>query len=760
MTGRVLRRLARRSLPRTAGSLRLPSLEAPVEVVRDRFGIPHLYARSRRDLACAQGYVHAQDRLFQMETTRRFAFGRLSELAGARTLELDRLARRLRLRWAAERDAAACDPEASKLVDAYCEGVNAFIADGPLPLELRLIRLRPEPWSAVDVQAPAQMFALALCGNWEAEVARSRLRVRLGDERARRLEPEYPADHPVVVPDELLVAAAGTSRALGGRSGVGASNCFAVDGTHTASGKPILVNDPHLFLGIPGIWHAQHLVWDEGECAGFTVPGAPVVVLGRNRRVAWGMTTAMLDTQDLYVERFHPTDARRYEVDGEWVDAELVRETIRVRRRREPVVEEVMVTRHGPIVVPPEPGGREALALRWSHHEPGETTRSLLDLMTAGSVAEADRALDRFAGPPHNLVLADAEGGIAYRLAGGPVPIRSTGDGSVPCAGWESEHEWQGWVPQAELPRLRDPESGLIVSANNRIVGDAYPYDLPGEYLSGYRAGRLETLIGERGMLTPAACARILLDRLSLPGLELAAAVGTFEADDPVEAQALDLLAEWDGELAPESAGGAVYAALMRALEEEAFADFATDPFVPTEGESLPGGLYERARPLVLRCLAERDDMFLGNGRTWDDVLRTAVAKAVRELGPDPASWARGRYHRFRLAHAFDSIPVLRRIFSRGPFGVGGDADTVRVMARVAGVAEGAMIGASMRAVYDLSDPDANLIALVPGQSGHPASRHYDDLLGGWLAGEYIPLATDRARVEELAETRLLLAPE
>jgi penicillin G amidase len=759
VTGRVLRRLARRSLPRTAGRLRLPSLEAPVEVVRDRFGIPHVFARSRRDLVRAQGYVHAQDRLFQMETTRRFAFGRLSELAGARTLELDRLARRLRLRWAAERDAAACDPEAAELVAAYCEGVNAFIAEGRLPLELRLLRLRPEPWTPVDVQAPAQMFALALCGNWEGELARARLRVRLGEERVRRLDPEYPPDHPLVVPDELAAAAADASRTLRGRSGVGASNCFAVAGARTASGKPILTNDPHLFLGIPGIWHVQHLVWDEGECAGFTVPGAPVVILGRNRRVAWGMTTAMLDTQDLYVERLHPTDARRYEADGEWAEAEIVREEIRVRRGA-PVVEEVVVTRHGPIVVPPEPGGREALALRWSHHEPGETTRSLLDLMTAGSVEEADRALDRFAGPPHNLVLADADGTIAYRLAGGPIPIRSAGDGGVPSPGWASEHEWEGWIPQPELPRLRDPESGLIVSANNRIVGDAYPHDLPGEYLSGYRAGRLETLIEERDELTPAACARILLDRLSLPGLELAAAVRGLGADDPLERRALELLAEWDGELAPESPGGAVYGALMRALEEEAYADLAADPLVPTEGESLPGGLYERARPTVLRRLAERDGAFLGDGRTWDDVVRAALATAVRELGPDPATWRRGRYHRFRLAHAFDAIPVLRRIFSRGPFAVGGDADTVRVMARVAGVAEGAMIGASMRAVYDLGDPDGTLIALVPGQSGHPASRHYDDLLGGWLAGEYVPLATDRARVEELAEARLLLAPE
>jgi penicillin amidase len=309
------------------------------------------------------------------------------------------------------------------------------------------------------------------------------------------------------------------------------------------------------------------------------------------------------------------------------------------------------------------------------------------------------------------------------------------------------------------LPHLYDPPSGIIVTANNRIVGDGYGDDLAGEYLTGYRAQRIEALLDDLAAVTADDCRRMQLDRLSLPGLELAATARRFSSDDALEREALALLGAWDGDLGPDSAGGAVYASLMRKLEEEAYAEAAEDALVPTEGESLPGGLFERGRPHLLRMLAARDDSFFADGRTWDGVFRRALAGAVRELGPDPSLWRRGRAHRLRLPHAFDGIRVLRRIFSRGPYAVGGDIDTVLLMSPAAGAGEGSMIGPAMRAVFDLGDPDGNMISLVPGQSGHPASPHYDDLLPRWLVGELVPLALERERLEELAESRLLLVP-
>jgi penicillin amidase len=455
----------------------------------------------------------------------------------------------------------------------------------------------------------------------------------------------------------------------------------------------------------------------------------------------------MVDTQDLFVERLD--EQGRYLADGEWLEPEVVREEIRVRRRREPVVEDVRVTRHGPVVVPSGSGGREALALRWSHHEPGETLRSLLDLMDAGSVADADRALDRFAGPPHSFVLADADGAIGYRLAGGPIPRRTAGDGSDPMPGWDGAGAWDGYLAPAELPRLRDPASGLLVSANNRIGGRV---DIPGEYLSGYRAARLEARIRARDELTAAACAEILLDTVSLPGQELVGLLARPESEEPLEARALAELRAWDGDLGVESRGGAVYGALLAALEHACYAD-AADPDVPVS-------IVERSRPALLRALAERDDGFLPDGRAWDEAVPAALAEAVRALGPDPETWRRGAYHRLELRHALDGVRGLRQLLSRGPFPVGGDADTIRVFARAKAAGPNAMIGPSMRAVYDLADPDGTLIAICPGQSGHPASPHYDDLLPGWLAGEYVPFATARDQVEKLAESRLVLGPE
>lgn len=718
----MLRALARRSLPRTDGALRLPGLEAPVEVIRDVHGIPHLYARGRRDLARAMGFVHAQDRLAQMEGIRRFAFGRLAELAGPRALDLDRGARRLRLRWAAEQDEAACDPETSAIAAAYCEGVNAFLATGPRPFELRLARMRPEPWTPVDVHAPGQVFAASLSGNWEVEVARSLLPAEV-----LAALPGYPASHPVQPP---AVTASGLR---------GGSNAVAVSGERTASGRPLLANDPHLLLGLPSIWHAMHVTWDGGECAGFTVPGAPVVILGRTRGLAWGMTTSMVDTQDLFVERMEPGDPPRYEADGAWRDAEVIREEIRVRAG-DAVVEEVVVTRHGPLVAPPVEG--RGLALAWTHHRPGETLRSLLDLMQAQSVDDAERALDRFAGPPHSFVLADAAGDIGYRLVGGPVPRRARGDGSVPLPGWDAANDWRGVLEPAELPRARNPDEGMVVSANNRIAG------LPGEYLSGYRARRLTELVGGREGLAPDDLADAMLDRRSLPGLELAAAVRELEGGTPLEQRALDLLGAWDGDLGPESHGGAVYGALMPALEREAWAGM-----VP-EGDP-PPGFFERWRPALIESLRVRDDGALAGGETWTAVFGRALAAAVAVLGPDPARWQRGRLHRLRIPHALDRR-ALRRFVSRGPFPMGGDVDTVNLLTEVGA----GMIGASMRAVYDLSDPDGTRIALCGGQSGHPASPRYDDLLPGWLRGEYVELPMSRGRVDALAEARLVLSPE
>jgi penicillin amidase len=406
----------------------------------------------------------------------------------------------------------------------------------------------------------------------------------------------------------------------------------------------------------------------------------------------------------------------------------------------------------------------EALALRWSAHEVGETAASVFDLAVATSVAEAESALARYWGPPLNFVLADVHGSIGYAMAGGPVPVRRRGDGSLPVPGRDTSFDWVGWVPPAELPRLRDPERGFVVTANNRIAGDDYGYVLGSDCMNGYRARRIEALLEELDRVTVEDCRRIQLDQVSLPGLELAAIAGTFEADDPLERRALELLAGWDGHYGPESAAGAVYGVLMRRLQEEAYSELGPDllHFLGAgESEATAGyGFFERTRPAILQMLAARDASFFTDGRTWDGVFHKALAETVAELGADPAAWRWGKLHQVLFEHPFNELPVLGRLFSRGPFPAGGDNDTVWQMAWPADRPYGPRcVGPSMRAVYDMSDPDANHVALATGQSGQLGSPHYDDFVERWRNGELVPLALTRTRVDELAGDRLVLLP-
>jgi penicillin amidase len=759
----ILRLLARRFAPRTDGAARLDCLAAPVDVIRDRHAFVHVYARSLDDALRAQGYVHAQDRLFQMELVRRLGRGRLAELAGPKLLDLDRFVRRLRIGWAADREAASLDPETSEKVAAYCDGVNAFLARGPRPLELRLARLRPEPWTAADVVLVGKVLAVSLSCNWETELARHRLAARLGVERMRRLDPAAVPHGPAIVSDRLARGAFSAAARLGDAFGRGGSNGWAVAGSRTATGRPLLANDPHLALALPAVWHVQHLEWDEGRVSGFTIAGAPGVVLGRTDGVAWGFTAAFVDVQDLFLERFEP-GTRRYLAGSEWLEAEHVREVIRVRGRREPVVEDVLVTRHGPLVAGPDPETGEALALRWSAHEPGTTGRAFLELARAQSVEEAERAFFLFQGPPQNAVLADAGGTIAFRTIGGPVPVRSAGNGSLPAPGWDSSHEWTGWVPAEELPSARDPERGFLVTANNRIVDSGYPHELGADVMAGYRAARIEELLAARAEITVEDCRRIQLDQISLPGLELAAIAREISVDGPAARRALELLAAWDGDLGPASAAGELYCVLVRRLAEEAYAEAGT------ERDALLGagrseataawGFQGRVTPAVLGLLAGRDDAFFSDGRTWEEVFRTALAAALAELGSDPARWRWGRRHRLLLAHPLGELPFLGRLFDRGPFELGGDGDTVFQASWPAARPYGPrLVGPSMRAVYDLADPDGTWVALPGGQSGHPGSPHYDDLLPRWLGGELVQLPVTRPAVQAAASARLTLTP-
>jgi penicillin amidase len=780
------RELLQRPRPRTRGVAPVPGLSAAVEIVRDAWGIPHLRAASLADACAAQGFVHAQDRLWSLELNRRAGAGRLSELFGPIALPADRFLRRIGLHRAAEAELAALDAPTRALLAAYADGVNAGIAALPaLPLEFRLLRHRPEPWRVLDSLAYAKLLAWTLSGNWESELLRARLLARLGPERAARLEPGYPADHPLTTPEASAALArdllADYERAmpfLAHFSG-GASNAWAVSGDRSATGAPLLAADPHLSLQMPATWYEIHLTTPTIDMAGASVLGLPGVVIGHNGHLAWGLTAAPVDVQDLYLERLDPADPARYEVNGAWQRARVIGEVIAVRGQDQPVIEEVRVTRHGPIVTPLKTH-RAALALRWVCHAPDRLTTVLLAVPAARDWAAARAVLADLVGPPINVVAADRAGTIAYQLAGA-VPTRPGGGGLLPVPGWTDAHEWGPPVPFDEMPHVVNPPGGVVITANHQPSGNEYHHYLGHDWSNGYRARRIADLLADRERHTVADFARIQQDVLSLPGLRLMVHLAALDPAwlSPAAARAHDLLRAWDGEMRVESAGAAVYGRLMPTLQRrlygEALGD-VLDEFLGL-GQHDVGNInifWGRAAPLTLSLL---DDPDLGGLTPRLDVsppgatpaqallvtaLEQTTADLTRLLGPDPTAWRWGALNRVTWRHPLSAVKALAPLLNRGPYELPGDLDTVNYAATlpypVGGVATQAWLPA-YRIIVDLADPARSVAQLAGGEWGQPGSPHYADQIGAWRTGRPHTLLYDRVAIDKAAIHRLMLMP-
>ncbi len=798
LAGAGLLAAARRPLPCWSGKLIVPGLSAPVEVLRDRWGVPHVYARSSDDLFLTQGYLHAQDRLWQMELQRRTGHGQLAELFGPVALDTDRFVRVLGFGRIARQEAALLNDAERAAITAYCRGVNAFIAQHGrrLPLEFILLRHRPREWEAADVLVWGKIMALNLSVNWTAEVLRARIVAAVGAARAAALDPAYATHWPLTLPPGLDYAASlGTApttshqadaELLGRQGGESGSNAWVVGGARTTSGGPLLANDPHLALQMPSLWYEMHLVGGDYAVAGATIPGTAGVVIGHNARIAWGVTNGMTDVQDLYVERFDPDDpiGRRYEFRGAWEEAEVVRESIIVRdkprgRHTHTETVEVRITRHGPLVNDLIPRAEEQsddtpLALRWTALAPGRLQSAVLAINRARDWAEFRAALVDWTVPPQNFVYADVAGHIGYAL-GGDLPVRAQGDGRLPLPGWIGEWEWTGTVPPAENPHALDPAEGFVATANNRIVGNNAAHPVIGEWATGYRVSRIRELLLRTPHHSVESFARIQTDRRSLPGLACIALArdGRLHAPpgDPVAADARAALAAWDGTLSADSIGGLVASVLCQRLLDRAYREIV-GPLGTVTGlgafASAPGNIYrQRALPNLLDRLLDpsADPGWFAAGDSPDAIIADAWAATVAALraawGDDIAHWRYGHAHRFTLRHPLGVNRVLARLFNRGPITTGGDGETVNMGGlNIGPTGLESYTAPSYRQILDPTDWDRSRAIHSTGQSGHPASPHYADFLPLWLTGEYHPLPWTRGAVEEATAHRLTLAPE
>jgi penicillin G amidase len=745
-------------------------------VLRDTWGVPHLYARDLGDLVFAQGFVHAQDRLWQLELNRRVGQGRLAELFGAIAFDADRLIRTVGIPRSAEVSLAATDAETRALLERYAAGVNAFLERGVLPIELRLLRHTPEPWRPIDTVAWSQMMAWGLSVNWDSELVNAALVARLGVDAAAQLLGEYPAENPVVTSAswaplyERAIAelrAAETWLPLTAFRGL--SNNWVVSGAHTASGRPLLANDPHLAPQMPSIWYEAHLACPELEVAGVSLPGAPGVVIGHNARIAWGFTAAVADTQDLYVEE---VDGARYRTEHGWEPLTMRREEIRVGRETRTV--EIAATRHGPIISGLAPGIARgaALALKWTCEEPNRILRAALRLGRAQNWDEFSAAVADWDAPTMNAVYADVDGHIGYRMIG-RVPRRARGLGVAPVPGWTGEYEWTGVIPPAELPHVLDPPAGVIATANNRVAGVEYPHHLASETMNGFRARRILELLAARDKHAVDDFARMQIDQYCAPARPFCAVV--VACRDAILARpelaaldaapALAALGSWDCVLSADSRAGAIYELMLHFCMRRTFGPrlgALTDAYLGAGFHPLLNpiviGRMDRT-PLVMLELLERDDRdWIPQGRAA--LLGAALADALGYLAAARAeTW--GDVHQVEFKHPLGSKKPLDAIFDRGPYPYGGDTNTVWQAAWVPRLPikpEGGFT-ASWRQVLDVGDWDQSRGVHAPGQSGHPASEHYDDMIPLWLRGELHALPWTRAAVEAALGDRLRLEP-
>jgi len=747
--------LARRPLPKQKGTIELAGLEGPVRVRRDRWGVPHIEAGSAADLWFAQGFCHGQDRLWQMDFYRRVLSGRVAEFAGAEGLQVDRLMRTLGMRRTAEREAELLDPELLALLARFCEGVNAAAADArALPFEMQLLRLDFEPWRPADILGLGKLLAFGLSTNWEKELLRADMTRELGAELAARLDPGYPADNPVVTQEPWSGNGLGLAeqidavrRSIGMAAEASGSNNWAVSGALSATGLPLIACDPHLPPSMPGIWYQVGLGLGDRFVRGASLPGMPGVYLGQSNDVCWTFTNVMADVQDLFVER---VEGDSYLFEGEWRPLQIVREEIAVKGREAPEVLDVRITHHGPIVnAALGADDAEPLALRWTALDRPTAFKGMFELHGIRSGSELVAALEGHTSPPSNLVWADRHGSIGYKLIGS-LPLRKGGCPDLPKPGWDGEYEWEGTVPYDELPEVNDPEGGFLVTANNRIVGDSYPHHITSDWLDGFRARRIEQLLRASDEHDVEGFEAMQSDNLSIPGLETARRLGRLTPKGQREISALERLRSWDGRLDPDSIAGTIYQAFLLRLAREVaraaigdrdlcerWLDRADNGFTPHVTSPW------RWHSHLMDLWEEGDEALIG--RPWDDLVLEAFSGALDDLGdrfgPDPEGWRWGHVHEMEFPHPLgEANPLLRRLLNRS-LRAGGAQETVSQIAYDPNNPYTAVWAPSWRMVADPTAPDRSRWQMFTGQSGHPASPHYDDLQDDWLKGRTQPMA-------------------
>jgi len=772
--------VGRRELPQVDGTITVRGLSGPVSVVRDKLGVPHIRAASYDDLFFAQGFVTAQDRLWQMDISRRYAAGTLAELLGPALLRHDRQQRYLQIRAACERAVAKLDPQQRHFLEMYAQGVNAFIAHTRenLPLEFKILRYSPAPWRIEDSLLIGANMDQMLNTQYDLELKREKVVRHLKPEEMADLYPntswrdlppakqanpaiqdeQAPAkrnsnsdeDEDDAAPTKTSSLATAFDRTSCDLC-VPGSNNWVVSGAHTASGKPLLANDMHIEHSVPDIWYEAQLTKGDGQdydVEGVTLPGLPFVIVGHNRHIAWGFTNLGPDVQDLFVEQFN--SAGEVAAPNGWRTPQKTHEVIHVKGKPDDVFD-VIVTRHGPVITPILKGEDRQLALQWTIYDSETLGIPFLEINAARNWQEFRSAFSRFGGPSQNVVYADTDGHIGYQ-ATGKIPVRASGDGMLPQSGADAIHDWTGYVPFDQLPSVYDPPSGILATANGRITPDGYPRLLANVWWAPYRTSRIFHLLSQGDKFKPADMLTVQTD--------ITSELERFFSDRFVYAidhsknasqrvhQAAEIMRGWDGRMEKESAAATLAYWSRRNLMKLLL--------TPKMGDDFANYDWGLSGPALENIITHRPPRWLPQGcASYDDVFVAAVQKTVdSERAPrDLKNWHWGSQLPVEVQHPlFGAIPVLSHLSGTGSHLQSGSGSTVKQV--------GTTFGPSERLTVDFSNLDKSTLNIVIGQSGHLLSPHYKDQFSAWYEGSTFPLPFTEAAVNENAGHRLALQPQ
>ena len=777
----IIHRIAVRGLPDYTGEVRISGLSDKVIVYRDAHAVPHLYAKNERDLYMAVGYCMAQDRLWQMDLLRRVTNGRLSEIFGADLVDTDLLMRALRIPEKAKQVINSTERPMLDLLQAYCDGVNRYIEThkDALPPEFAILGYSPEPWKMEHSVSLVCYMAWDLTMPWGSEMALIKIGMKVDRSRYEDLVPHIREYKSTVYPDFAQLVEEGDFRnslmaktdvldSLGLRVFRGSNN-WAVSGMKSADGMPILANDMHLGLFAPGIWYQMHQsVEGQLDVTGVVLPGQPAVVCGHNSDIAWGMTNVMIDDMDFYVEKINPANPEEYEYRGAWRKMEVRKEKIRVSDG-ETVEKELKFTVHGPVISEFRKLKGQVVTMHWIGNEKSNELRTVFLLNRAKNWNDFRDAIRTFRSISQNIVYADVKGNIGLYCAAG-IPVRKKGNGLGLAPGWTGEYDWQGFVPFERQPHVFNPPSGYVVSANNKTVGEGYPYFIGHWFEMPWRYDRIKEMLTAKDKLSIEDFMSMQSDHRSKLALSMRDdIVNEMKGDtslSPLEKKALDIFSAWDCNVRGESGAAALFEKFYITFISNCFRDkMGTELFGHfVEGRVVPGfavdSIWKNRKSLWFDDIStkERKEGFTDMVRKS---YRESVAWLTEELGGDPGSWKWREIHRFTLSHPLGSVKLLNFLFglNRGPFEMGGSFHTVCPYSYNFGKPFAVTDGASERHIFSTSDWDKSLTVIPTGTSGIPASDFYCDQTDDYIKGKYHPEYSSRKLVEKSAMFTMTLTP-